>query len=136
MQWNCNRNIESPLRRHTEAVKALRAGRTAELRVKIFSFIMRRFSRFNSLLSFVLRHSLFVVRLLSPRQLKLPILWKELLGHSTRPFPFPTDPEKAQPGTRLSSKIERPGPRRSIVRAECLTGQGGSHLHGHPHNFL
>ncbi len=44
---------------------------------------MRRSSRLNSLFSFVTRHSLIVIRLLLHRQLKLPILQKELSGHGT-----------------------------------------------------
>ena len=44
---------------------------------------MRRSSRLNSLFSFVTRHSLIVIRLLLRRQLKLPVLQKELSGHGT-----------------------------------------------------
>jgi hypothetical protein len=32
------------------------------------------------------RHSLFVIRLLLPRQLRLPILWKKMLRHSNSHF--------------------------------------------------
>ncbi len=42
---------------------------------------MRRSSRSTSLFSFVTRHSLIVIRLLLHRQLKLPILQKELSEH-------------------------------------------------------
>jgi len=41
---------------------------------------MRRSSRFNSLFSFVIRHSLVIIRLLLHRQLNLPILQKKLSG--------------------------------------------------------
>ena len=54
---------------------------TLATKIILTAKLMRRFSRSTSLFSFVTRHSLIVIRLLLHRQLKLPILQKELSGH-------------------------------------------------------